>query len=69
MWYVAGWGLVFIIVFYIVDSIYKHADVIFRVACKLCTTTFLCACLWALIYIQTHAEDVATRFEKMRTQL
>ena len=61
-------GLVFIIVFCIVDRIYKHADVIFRVACKLCTPPSY-AHAWALIYIQTHAEDVATRFEKMRTQL
>jgi len=66
MWHILGWGLVFGILFFIVDKLYKHADVILRVACKTCTTAFLTACLWALIYIQNNAEDLR---EKVRTQL
>jgi len=52
-----------------VDQIYKHADIIFRIACKTCITAFLCACLWAIVYIQNNAEEFAERLEKVRTQL
>ena len=69
MWYLLGWGLVFAIVFLLVDRIYKHADLIFRIMCKTCVTTFLCACLWACIYIQNNAEEFAQHVHKVRTQL
>jgi len=69
MYELLAWSLIFSAIFAMVDQIYKHADIIFRIACKTCITAFLCACLWAIVYIQNNAEEFAERLEKVRTQL
>lgn len=69
MWTFLGWCLVFIIVYAVVHKLYTYSDIILRVCCKSCFAAIITFALWAIIYIQQHAEVIHTKVEELRTQL
>lgn len=64
-----GWVLVFLIVYYCVHVLQRHAKTICIVACKLILASLVTATLYVAVYVHEHMDQLTARVEQYASEL